>query len=141
MEVRILPMSHKDEEFIGKSIEEIQNDYFLKSLINEYKGYYEYQVSGIEAKEGDLILFQMDNQIIASALYLDILRYKVRSKEGNKGAYKFDTKSIKTFTPITKEELHKLIPEFESFNQVKQQFDIRGFDYGKLFERIKYLRQ
>ena len=116
MEVRILPMSFEDEEFKGHDINYVQNVFFKKTLI-ENKGYYEYQTTGIEAKSGDLVLFQLDNQIIASAIYEDILRYKVVSKDGNKGSYKFDTKTIKIFKPISKEELSSIIPDFVSFNQ------------------------
>jgi hypothetical protein len=135
MEVRILPMSFEDEEFKGKDIDYVQKVFFHKTLVDN-KGYYEYQTTGIEAKSGDLVLFQMDNQVIASAIYLDILRYKVVSIDGCRGSYKFDIKTIKTFKPITKEELSEIIPEFESFNQVKQQFKTVDLDYERLIERM-----
>ena len=59
--VRILPMSHEDPEFVGKTIEEIQKEYFCKTLIQE-KGWYYYREKGLESDIEDLVLFQMDNQ-------------------------------------------------------------------------------
>ena len=78
----------------------------------------------MEANKGDLLLFQMKNSIIASAKLNDIIRFKKPTIDGNLGVYILSKNTIKSFRPITKNELSKLICGFKTFNQTKQKFSI-----------------
>lgn len=137
MEVRIIPMSLCDEEFINMSIKDIQENFFKNTLINVSKGWYYYGEKGLDANEGDLLLFQMDNSIIASAKLDNIIRFLKPTIEGNTGALVLDCKSIKTFDPISKTELKEFIHQFNSFNQVKQRFNKEEVNIEGLNERMK----
>ena len=77
MHIRIIPMSMEDSTFVGKSIKEVQDDYFNDYLINVEKGWYFYAKSGLNANEGDLLLFQMSNSIIASATLYDVITLRL----------------------------------------------------------------
>jgi hypothetical protein len=136
MKIRILPMSFNNEEFVGKTIEEVQLDYFGESLVKDNKYWYNYSKQGLTAKEGDLLLFQMDNRIIASGIYSDILRFKKTDEYGNHGAIKLKKDSIRIFKPITKDELSTIISGFKSFRQVKYIFNIINVDMDKLESRM-----
>ena len=134
MELRILPMSHDDEEFVGKTIEEIQKDFFEDYLNGD--GWYQYGKSGLDSQEGDIVLFQMDNQIIASAIFDFPIRYK-KSQNGYNGSLLFKKNTVKTFKPISKEELSTIIYTFTSFNQAKPKYSEKEVNYELLNERMK----
>ena len=131
--VRILPMNHENETFVGKTIEEVQKGFFCKTLI-ENKGWYYYGVSGLKAEAGDLVLFQMDNQIIASALYKEQL--PVYGDKDSNGAILFYCYSIKIFKPIFGDELVNYIKEFKRFGDTKYLFTLDEDDYQKLLDRL-----
>lgn len=137
MQIRIIPMSLYDETFVGKSIEEIQKDFFKDYLINVSKGWYYYGKNGLDANSGDLLLFQMNNQIIASAILEDVIHFSKPTIDGSSGALILDRNTIKIFKPITKEELSSFIKNFISFNQVKQKFKIIDVDFPSLEKRMK----
>lgn len=136
MEVRIIPMSLNDAEFKGMSIKDVQTKFFKGSLVEIEKGWYNYGRSGLEANTGDLLLFQMDNQIIASAKLEDIMPYSKPTIDGYYGALILNKKSIMVFTPITKDEMVKYIPSFNGFNQVKQKYSMSEVNMDALKERI-----
>lgn len=135
MHIRIIPMSMEDSTFVGKSIKEVQDDYFNDYLINVEKGWYFYAKSGLNANEGDLLLFQMSNSIIASATLYDVMRFTKITEDGCKGA--LILKDVKTFKPITSDELTKLIPEFSGFTQAKLDFDSSSVNLEGLKSRIE----
>ena len=124
MNIRIIPMSIYNSEFQGKTINQIQKEFFDDYLTYEGKGWYYYGRKGMEANKGDLLLFQMNNSIIASAKLNDIIRFKKPTIDGNFGVYILTKNTIKSFRPITKNELSKLICGFKTFNQTKQKFSI-----------------
>lgn len=119
MKIRIEPMNENNETFIGKDIKEIQTKCFMidfcKVGVGKKCGWYEYENYGLEANEGDLILFQMNNRIIASAKYVMKLPKPTL-------AFKVDINTIRIFKPITKEELHDIIPQFTHFGMVRWSF-------------------
>ena len=117
-------MSIYNSEFEDKTINQIQKEFFDDYLTCEGKGWYYYGRKGIEANKGDLLLFQMNNSIIASAKLNDIIRFKKTTVDGNLGVYILTKNTIKSFKPITKKELSKLIIGFTTFNQTKQKFSI-----------------
>ena len=132
MKVRILPMLQTEETFVGKTIREIQVDIFMNTFIErgvgKQNGWYWYENYGLDANEGDLILFQMENTIIASGIFFMNLPY---SK-----SFIIDVSTVKIFKPITKEELSIIIPSFKGFNQVKWSYDVREVNMELLEQRM-----
>lgn len=121
-EIRILPMS-AIHEFPNKTIEEIQNEFFLNELVNKRKGEYLFRSSGMNATKGALVLFQIDNKVIASANLVQVKKYKEPVDGIYKGAYYFDINTIKVFEPITAKELSEIDESFIAFSQSKQKLD------------------
>ena len=136
MKIRIIPMSFEDPEFIGKDINYVQRQFFMKDLIEVNKGWYYYGKSGLDANEGDLLLFQMNNSIIASALLDDIIQFSKPTIDGNNGTYIINRRSLKIFKPIDKAELHKLIPTFTEFGRINQKFREEDIELKLLNERM-----
>lgn len=136
MYLRILPMSNLDKEFVGKTISEIQQDFFENHLkINEE---YLYQKNGLDAEDGDIVLFQMESQIIAMAKIKSIISFEEPTKEdGNYGAIMFRGNTVKTFKPINAEELQKYIPTFKKFSQVKYRFKLGEVKLNELLDRME----
>lgn len=128
MKIRILPMDHNNSEFINKEIKQIQNDYFMNTLPIDEKCLYYYEKKGLNAKDGDLILFQMDNNIIASAIY----DFDTKIKP----AFFVEKDSIKVFKPITYDELSKIINDLYKFGRVKSCYDISNVDMEQLNARM-----
>jgi len=126
LEIRILPMS-RTEEFPGWSIEDVQEEYFLKNLIEE-NGYYYYRKAGMNVPNGSLFLFQFDNAIIAGAKFLYIKKYETPIEKQYNGAYVFDTTSIIVFEPITFDELYDIDKSISPFSQSKQKISYSYFD-------------
>ena len=120
--IRILPMN-MELEFQGKSIEDMQRDYFLGDLIYERKGIYCYRGKGLNAPAGSLVLFQCDNMLIASAKFLGSTKCNSARPEDYQGAFKFDVKSIAVFQPITVEEINRIDKKITHFSQVKYEID------------------
>jgi len=121
-EIRILPMS-AIYEFPNKTIEEIQNEFFLNELVNKRKGKYLFRSSGMNATKGALVLFQIDNKVIASANLVQVKKYKEPVDDVYKGAYYFDINTIKVFEPIVAKELSEIDENFVAFSQSKQKLD------------------
>lgn len=129
-------MSFLDFEFIGKDINYVQEHFFMKDLIEVNKGGYYYGKSGLDANEGDLLLFQMNNSIIASALLDDIIQFSKPTIDGNNGTYIINRRSLKIFKPIDKAELHKLIATFTEFGRINQKFREEDIELKLLNERM-----
>lgn len=119
--IRILPMSSK-EEFPGRTIEDVQDNFFLGELIKR-DGIYYFRKVGMNAPNGSLVLFQFDNLIIASAKLHSILRYERPEKGQYFGAYKFEINTIKIFQPITIAEMNKIDSNINKFSQSKQEIN------------------
>jgi hypothetical protein len=122
--VRILPMDKKIE-FGGQSIEEVQNSFFLSELPNRenQSGIYYFKTSGLKANLGEtLVLFQYDNKIIACATLYDMIKFDEPKREFKGGLF-FTPSTIKTFQPLTHEELSEIFCKPIKFNQIKQFLD------------------
>ena len=139
MNIRIMPMSFFFFYFIGKDLNYVQEHFFMKDLIEVNKGWYYYGKSGLDANEGDLLLFQMNNSIIASAFLDDIIQFSKPTIDGNNGAYIINRKSLKIFKPFDKTELRKLIPTFTEFGRTKQKFREEEVELKLLNERMNAL--
>ena len=107
-EIRLLPMSSK-YEFPDMDYKEIQESFFLNTLIHQQEGHYNFRSSGINTPSGTLILFQIDNAVIASAKLIKITKHEKPIDGIYNGAYVFDTNSIRVFEPITAEEDRKSV--------------------------------
>lgn len=138
MEIRIVPMSFDDIEFTNKTIKQVQDEFFMDSLINIEKGWYYYAKSGLDAQEGTLLLFQMDNTIIASAILDQVLTFRKTTDEGNKGTFVLKKDSIKVFKPITKEEFASITNGLiKSFSQVKRKISSSDINIDELEKRME----
>ena len=100
----------KGNEFKDMKTSEVQ-EFFINDLSNRKdangEGRYLYKKQGIKADEGStLILFQFDNQIIASANLTKVT--KLKEVEGDySGALYFEPNSIKIFDPIDNKTITK----------------------------------
>lgn len=136
--VRILPMSHEDSEFVGKTIEEVQRDFF-EGTLKEVHGVYRCLNSGLNAEDGDLVLFQMDNQVISSAIFERNIPNHNPVDEYKRHLW-FYAETIKSFNPITKNELKEYIPELKKLSEVKYDFKLTDEQYSRLMERMNVIK-
>src|SRR5574344_1274463 len=122
MDIRTLPMAFKDGSFKGKSIEQIQNDFFIEYL-RKNKNKYNFK-SKNTFEQGDLILFHIGGRVIASAIFQSMEIYSepfiYENNESYKGAYIFEPETIQVFNPIDSNELKKYSADFKRFNQSSQ---------------------
>lgn len=126
-EIRLLPMSSK-YEFPDMEYKEIQESFFLNTLIHEKEGHYNFRSKGITTPSGTLILFQIDNAVIASAKLVKIVKHDKPIDGIYNGAYVFDLNSIRVFEPITDEEIRKIDQKFNNFSQAKQKLDSNKYE-------------
>jgi hypothetical protein len=126
-QIRILPMS-RVEEFEGYDIEDLQKHYFKGYLAKQRNGKYFFRTSGMKTVAGSLILFQYEGSIVASAELVDIENFEEKVDGLYSGAYYFDVKSIRTFQPISFDELSQFITDLKPFSQVKQVIEYHYFD-------------
>ncbi|PKM51961.1 MAG: hypothetical protein CVV02_04910 [Firmicutes bacterium HGW-Firmicutes-7] len=110
------------------SYKEIQDSFFLNSLIHEKDGHYNFRSSGINTPSGTFILFQIDNAVIASAKLIKIIKHDKPIDGIYNGAYVFDINSIRVFEPITSEEIRRIDQKFNNFSQVKQKLDSNKYE-------------
>lgn len=124
--IRILPMS--PEEFPGRTIEEVQSEFFLTELPFQKGGEYDYRTSGLDAAPGTIVLFQFNKRVIASAVFKQSERFD-QPKDGiYRGALHFDIDSIRVFNPVGPDLLHDLWPaEFNGFGNAKSQLNAEAF--------------
>jgi hypothetical protein len=116
--VRILPMSDSQKGFVGRSIDQVQANIFLKYL-PAHEGRYRYRSTGLNAEPGTVVLFQFKARIIASAVFLRDEKFE-KPKGGHSGEIHFDAKSFRTFDPLDVEAMRKAWPSFRAFGHVKQ---------------------
>jgi len=122
--VRILPMdSHL--EFNGRSVEEVQQMFFLNELLRSERppGKYRYRESGLSASPGTVVLFQYQGQIIASATLIQVERFKSAENGTYRGALHFDVKSIRIFDPVGPDVVGAIWPKFKGYSHVKWSLD------------------
>lgn len=126
--IRLLPISEEDPEFIGRSIEEVQ-EWFANSLIDKHYNF----KKGMDADLETLVLFQYRGQIIATAIIESKTYYRDINDCGYRGFYRFVPESIAIFSPITIKELKNVWPHFKGFNQSLQKL---AFEQHKLFQNL-----
>jgi hypothetical protein len=108
-------------EFNGRSIQEVQQTFFLKELLRPERppGKYRYRESGLNAEAGTIVLFQYEGKLIASATLTEVERFHTPEKGTYWGALYFDVNSIRVFDPIGPEVVAGIWPEFKGFSHVK----------------------
>lgn len=138
MKVRLIPMNH-EKEFNNRSIENIQNSFFMGEEMPLSAGGNcrcfndTYGLNDVD--EGDLLLFQMDSMIIASAKLFNGTT-NISNEPGYKATYLLKKETIKVFEPITYNELKEHCTDFNRFGQGKTELLSLGLDLNWLVERI-----
>jgi hypothetical protein len=126
--VRILPMSSKDDSFSGRTVEQVQQEFFLDRLPFEQRGRFRIYKQGLKREDlGATVLFQFANWIIASAVLTDTERYEDPEDGLYKGAIYFDVNSIKVFEPVPWDVVHEIWPNVTRFSRVKWRLDPRSY--------------
>lgn len=95
-EIRLIPMS-KELEFANKSIDTVQQEFFIDDLKNREECLYFFRSSGINCTKNTLLLFQYDNMVIASAKLKGIIKYDTPYDGVYNGALHLERSSIKVF--------------------------------------------
>ncbi len=127
--IQILPMSSK-EEFKEWDVENLQEDFFKGRLKEREKTtgkmFYNYEGQAIALPDGEkaLILFQFRALIVACG----VLDKVVKDVWEEKGRYFFSKGTIKTFSPISSEELGEAFSRKVTFSQSKTLLDIKKLD-------------
>ncbi len=129
--VRILPMN-KIKEFNGASIEDVQNEFFLKELPSRFDGNgglgggkYCYLKQSMNAPSGlTFVLFQYDNKIIAKARLMEQVKFDNPLHGKYHGAYYFQPESIATFTPINNDDINRLFNVNIKFSNIMHTLDV-----------------
>lgn len=143
--VYIEPMNKENEEFIGKDYLAVQTDYFDNDLVNSYDYLYYFDIKGIRQEMNNydvLILFQFDRYIIASAILSHVEHFPddyVRNHpecKGHNGRYVLKKDTVRTFKPITADEIGTMIKDFKRFGDVRQSYLKYQIDMNSLLSRI-----
>ena len=116
--VRILPMSDREPGFVGKGIERVQRETFLRDL-PACGGRFRYRASGLSARPGTVVLFQYRARVIAMAAFVRDEKFEHR-RRGHGGVLHFDAASIRTFEPVDAAGMRKAWSGFVRFGHVKQ---------------------
>jgi hypothetical protein len=112
-------MDLNEEEFQGKSAEQVQADFFLGTLPSEpRRGRYAFKRAGLKAEEGTVVLFQFDNRIIASAT-LDWAERLSTPRGEYRGNLYFKPESIRVFDPVGVDRVSEIWPIVKRFNRAK----------------------
>jgi hypothetical protein len=106
---------------------ELQDRFFLTELPSRTDGHYFYRERGLDALPGAIVLFQSDNQIIASAVFRGSELFARPDTNGYKGHLSFDVRSIRVFDPVGATAVKRAWPFFKGFSQVKQSLDVDGY--------------
>ena len=124
MDVRILPMD--SSEHCDKSIEFVQEEFFLKDLPTRYDsnglGKYCYKTKGIVAQKNTPVLFQYKNKIIAMAIFEKRVQFE-EEQDGYFGTYYFNPETIEVFNPISEASICKIFKKNIVFSQTKHKLD------------------
>lgn len=104
--------------FAGRSIEQVQREFFLGRL-SRANGRFRYPKSGLDTERDAIVLFQFKARIIALARFVRDEKFD-RPTDGFAGVMHFEVASIRTFEPWTAADLRAVWPGFRAFGHVKQ---------------------
>jgi hypothetical protein len=128
--IRILPMDSKETPgFVDRTIEEIQQQFFLHELARPQKpaGRFSYRKSGLRAEPGTVVLFQFAGKIVASAILTRVERFAKPETGDYEGAYYFDVNSIRVFDPVSPAVIFKIWPQVTRLGQAKWSLDPKRY--------------
>src|SRR5262245_42050120 len=124
--VRILPMDSKEQlGFVGASIPEVQQQFFLNSLMRSVSppGRFHFHKNGLRAEPGTVVLFQFSGKIIASAVLTSVERFSEGEHGRLGGALQFDANSIRVFDPVDVATIRRIWPQVSRLGQAKWSLD------------------
>ncbi len=128
--VRILPMNKAT--FNNAPYSSVQSQFFMQKLPYENKNKYYYEEHGINCNSNDIILFQYDNMIIASARF--------NNKNINEKYIGLVDNSIFVFEPITIEDLKSIAPTFNKLGNSMQYLRVDNCEkITRLIEAKEYI--
>lgn len=134
--VRILPMSDKLKGFSERTIEQVQDHYFLDKLPHR-GGQFHYRSSGLNAVGGTVVLFQFRARIIATAVFLRDEKFE-KPVDGHGGILHFDPKTFQTFDPLDVESMRRVWPRFRAFGHVKQSLNPAAYPaFRKILKHVR----
>ncbi len=118
--IQIITLSPDEKEYKGKSYQEIQEDFFIKTL--PYREYcrFNHGKSGLDAPNNTLLLFRTQHKIIACA--------RLIKDDKSQNCYHLYRESIRVFEPISEEELRNIDSFYKEFNNMEQTFPIDKLD-------------
>ena len=122
MAIRLVPMSKQDPDMKGKTILEIQKNFFDGHL-KKHAGSFAFKTA-INANDGDLFLFQLEGKVIASAELDKKIKKPVKDVNGYTGEYYFKSETVKIFNPISADELRQYCKDFKGFNRSPQYLEV-----------------
>lgn len=129
--VRIIPMKVDTD-----TIEHVQEEYFEDRLPNDEK-FYNFYDKGLIAEEDDLLLFQYENHIIASAVFVsceEIRKTDPLYPEFKKQLLLYPG-SIRTFKPISETELQTYIEkDLSNIKHIIRKYEIK--DLPRFLDRL-----
>ena len=114
-------MSDREPGFVGKSIEWVQREIFLRDLPAR-GGRFRYRASGLSAPAGTVVLFQYRARIIAMAEFVRDQKFQ-RARRGHGGELCLEAGSIRTFEPIDGAGMRRVWAGFGRFGHVKQRLN------------------
>ena len=129
-------MSDRIEGFRGRSIQDVQQKVFLRSL-PRMKGRYRYRATGLNAPAGTVVLFQFRGRVVASAVFVRDEKFE-RAKGPHAGEIYFAPDSFRVFDPVDADTMRKAWPWFRRFGHVKQALNPAG--YAAFRRRLKNVR-
>lgn len=116
-EIRLLPMS-KDE---FHSYDDVYD--WLYGGMHRGEGMYYYKRRSINFNSNILVMFQYDNEVIATAIMINEEMIN-ESADGYNGIYYFDVDSILILEkPISKFDIQKIDKTFKNFSQATTKFN------------------
>lgn len=116
-------MSESDE-FPNKTVEQVQQTFFLDVLLKRPNCDYLYRSTGMNAIKDTLVLFQFKGSIIAIAKLDYIEKFNTYLDDTYAGAYHFQKSSIAVIDPIDKNEMQQIWEIFKCFSQSKQELAV-----------------
>jgi len=118
-EIGVIPMSGPNE-FPDKTSAEIQEEFFLRDLIHREGCAYYYRKSGLISENNALLLFQINNEIIASARLNHVEPFDELVEGEYKDALRLYPDSIQVFRPFSYEDLKTVCPDVLPLTNTKQ---------------------
>jgi hypothetical protein len=124
---RILIVPTTEEEFNNKSIEEVQEEYYVNTYPKRENQFFRYKKRGIkfDSSKKTLLLFRYKKHLIALAELVNVKKYE-ESDDGHFGEYHL--KDIQVLNkPVTNDELENIWGKIKYLPGNKPELDISKF--------------